>query len=341
MIYQLPDGYTARPATTEDAEQVAVLWNNRSEATHGERPSTPERVLNNWNHPKFTLSTDSRLVFAPEDKLIGYAHIRDVKDPPVDVFGSYSVHPNYDDSDWLWDDLFRWMEAEARRVILKAPKDARIVLVAGTSEQNATEQRALERQGFEYSRTFHWMTIDFGASENPAMRPEPTHLPEGIRIRHVVPGEDDIELVTAYLEAFADHYGIIQQPFDVELEEWRALMQEDDFDASLWFLAHAIEDSTIAGLCVCNTTSHRDPERGKINDLGVRPAWRRRGIGRALLLHAFAELARRGIKGVALNVDTGNKSGAPALYKHVGMRSVQANHTYVKELRPGVNLVPQ
>jgi len=339
MTYQLPDGYTTRHATTEDAEQVAALWNRRSEVTRGERPSTPERVLINWNHPKFTLSTDSRLVFAPDGELIGYAHIRDVKDPPVDVFSGYSVHPLYDGSDWLWDDLFQWMEAEARRVIPKAPEDARVVLLAGTTEQDV--QCKLERQGFEYDRTFHWMTIDFDASADPALWTEPAHWPNGIQIRNVVPGEDDIELVTAYLEAFADHYGIIQQPFDVELEEWRDLMKEDDFDASLWFLAHSIEDGAIAGLCVCHTKSHRDPERGIINDLGVRPAWQRRGIGQALLSHAFAELQRREIKGAALNVDTGNKSGAPALYKRVGMHSTQASHTYIKELRPGVNLVPQ
>ncbi|MEE8593959.1 MAG: GNAT family N-acetyltransferase [Candidatus Bipolaricaulota bacterium] len=341
MTYQLPDGFAARPATIQDAEQVAALWNQRSEATRGEHSSTPERVLSIWDHPKFDLSTDSRLVFAPEEKLIGYAHIRDVKTPPVDVFSGYSVHPNYDHSDWLWNDLFRWMEVEARRVIPKAPEDARIALVAGTSEQDVTEQHELERQGFEYSRTFHWMQIDFGAPEDRSLRPEPGLWPDGIRVRNVVPGEDDIELVTVYREAFADHYGIIHQPFEADLEEWRDLMQEDDFDASLWFLAHAVEDNTIAGFCVCHTTAHRDQERGMINDLGVRPAWRRRGIGRALLLHAFAELARRGIKGAALNVDTGNKSGAPALYEHVGMHSAQASHTYVKELRPGVNLVPQ
>ena len=341
MTYQLPDGFMARPATTEDAEQVAVLWNKQSEVTRGGHPSTPERVLNNWNHPKFNLSTDSRLVFAPEGELIGYAHIRDIKDPPVDVFSGHSVHPDYDDRTWLRNDLFRWMEAEARRVIPRAPEDARIVLLAGTYGQDTTQQRELERQGFEYDRTFHWMQIDFDTSADPALWTEPTHWPDGIRIRNVVPGEDDVELVTAYLEAFADHYGIIQQPFETELAEWRNLMQQDDFDASLWFLAHTIEDGVIAGFCVCHTTSHRDPERGKINDLGVRPAWRRRGIGQALLSHAFAELKRRGIKGAALNVDTGNKSGAPALYQRAGMRSAQASHTYVKELRPGINLVPQ
>ena len=335
MTYQLPDGFTSRPARTDDAPCVATLWNNRSEATRGERPSTPERVRRNWDHPKFNLSTDSRLVFAPDSTLIGYAHVRDVKDPPVDVFTGYSVHPDYDKAEWLWDDLFSWMDAEARRVIPKAPEDARIALVAGTSEQDVTEQREMERHGFEYSRTFHRIAISFCESATSV------HFPDGIAVRPVVPGEDDIELVTVHREAFADHYGIIRQPFETDLEEWRHLMQEDDFDAELWHVAYAVKDGSIVGFCVCHTQAPGDPECGLINDLGVRPAWRRRGIGQALLLHAFAEFAARGIHGAVLNVDSENRTGAPTLYERVGMRSVHASHTYVKELRPGVNLVPQ
>jgi len=292
-------------------------------------------VLKNWDHSKFDLSTDSRLVFAPDGALVGYAHVRDVKDPPVDVFASYSVHPDHDAADWLWDALFSWMEAEARRVIPKAPQDARIALVAGTSEQDVTEQRELERHDFEHNRTFHRMTTGF---EEPVAL---VALPDGIAIRTFKPGADDKALVTAYREAFADHYGILRQPFETDLEEWRHLMQEDDFDASLWFLAYAIEDGAIVGLCACYTEAPGDPARGLINDLGVRPAWRRRGIGQAMLLHAFGELHRRGIEGAVLTVDSENRTGATALYERVGMHPVRVNHTYVKELRAGVDLVPQ
>jgi len=292
-------------------------------------------VLRFWDHPKFDLSTDSRLVFAPDDTLIGYAQIRDVKDPPVDVFSWKNIHPDHSETGWLWDYLFEWLDTEARRVIPKAPEDARIALVAGTSEQDETEQRELERHGFEYSRTFHRKQIDF--CEPPA----PARFPEGMAVRTFVPSEDDETLVRAYQEAFADHYGIIQQPFEAELDEWRQLMQEDDFDASLWFLVTEARSGEVTGLCVCKAQAPGDPERASVTDVGVRPAWRRLGIGQGLLLHAFGVLAGRGISGATLNVDTKNRTGAPALYERVGMRSVRASHTYVKELRPGINLVPQ
>jgi len=67
MTYQLPDGFTTRPATPNDAGSVAALRNARSEVLRGEQPSTSERVRRAWDHPKFDLATDSRLVFAPHD----------------------------------------------------------------------------------------------------------------------------------------------------------------------------------------------------------------------------------------------------------------------------------
>jgi mycothiol synthase len=332
MTDALPDGFTARPATLEDADRVAELWNDRSESTRDERPSTPERILQRWNHPKFDLTTDCRLVFAPSGKLVGYAHIRDVKDPPVDVFCQHVIHPECDDAPWCWDDLFDWTERKARRVIDKAPADARIVLIAGAAEDDRVGQRELERHGFAHDRTFHRMVIDF--PDAPMAAPD---WPEGIAVRTLVPGIDDEALVTANRDAFSEHYGYLEQPFEAELAELRHWMAEDDFEADLWFLA--CEGTEVVGFCCCYAEAPGDPERGLIDVFGVRPAWRRRGIGRVLLLHAFGEFSRRGIGGAVLTVDTDNKSGAPELYRLVGMRPKRANYTYVKELRPGRNLV--
>jgi len=53
--------------------------------------------------------------------------------------------------------------------------------------------------------------------------------------------------------------------------------------------------------------------------LGRLEEWRRRGIGKALLRRAFAELAGRGSREVRLGVDTKNVHGAIALYEGVGM----------------------
>jgi len=166
------------------------------------------------------------------------------------------------------------------------------------------------------------------------LQPNP---PDNITIQSFAPGEDDEAIVATYREAFADHYGYLEQPFAVDLAEWRRWMAADDFDPSLWFLAEAGEE--VAGFLTSYAEAPVDSTYGWVDELGVRPSWRRRGIGHALLIHAFSALARRGVRGAVLTVDTGNQSGAPALYDRVGMRSIRANHTYVKELRPGRNLV--
>jgi len=138
---------------------------------------------------------------------------------------------------------------------------------------------------------------------------------------------------------FPDHFGYLDQRFEAELNEWRHWMSEDDFHPALWFLA--IEHGKIVAFCICYTKAPGDPACGPINELGVLPAARRRGIGRALLHHAFAALRQRNINGAVLTVDSKNRNGAVGLYTRVGMHTAFANHTYIKELRPGVNLVTE
>jgi len=253
MTHSLPDGFTMRPATLEDAQLVSDLRNDRFETVRGDRPSTPERVLQNWNHPKFDLATDSRLVFAPDGALIGYAHVRDVKDPPVDVFSRSIIHPAHDGATWLRDVLLDWIEREARRVIDKAPAEARIALISGAPDADRVEQRELERRGFTHERTFHRMVVDF-ADTSPAAPDWPT----GIEVKTLIPGVDDEALVAANRDAFSEHYGYLEQPFEAELEELRHWMAEDDFEADLWFLAY--EDAGVVGFCCCYAEAPGDSE---------------------------------------------------------------------------------
>ena len=69
----------------------------------------------------------------------------------------------------------------------------------------------------------------------------------------------------------------------------------------------------------------RDPQRpdvaggGYVGAIGVRPAWRGQGLGKALLQRTFAEFRRRGTTRVTLDVDSQNATGAVALYERVGM----------------------
>jgi len=118
-------------------------------------------------------------------------------------------------------------------------------------------------------------------------------------------------------------------------------MEDADFDPDLWLLAtDATAGGEVTGYCCCRADVG-DETPGLIDEVGVQRGWRRRGIARALLSHALKALQDRGLKGANLGVDSTNKNQAMSLYESVGMYVASSSHTYVKELRSGVNLVTQ
>jgi ribosomal protein S18 acetylase RimI-like enzyme len=79
----------------------------------------------------------------------------------------------------------------------------------------------------------------------------------------------------------------------------------------------------VAGVAQCWT-------EGFVKDLAVRPAFRGRGLGEALLHAVFAEFARRGVREVRLKVDADNPTGAVRLYERVGMRELRRHAVYAR-----------
>ena len=69
--------------------------------------------------------------------------------------------------------------------------------------------------------------------------------------------------------------------------------------------------------------------------LGVRPAWRTKGLGLSLLHLSFGEFYKRGTKTIGLGVDASNNTGATRLYQKAGMHTVSEFVTFEKEFRAG------
>ena len=87
----------------------------------------------------------------------------------------------------------------------------------------------------------------------------------------------------------------------------------------------------VAGVVI----SYIEPSGGYIAGLAVRHPWRRRGLGKLLLLTAFSALRERGCDTATLGVDAGNESGAVGLYEGLGMHEVLVHDFYEKTLRDG------
>jgi ribosomal protein S18 acetylase RimI-like enzyme len=107
--------------------------------------------------------------------------------------------------------------------------------------------------------------------------------------------------------------------------EWLAFMTTgSDYDPGCWFLAET-QSGRLAGVCLNWST-------GWVKDLAVRPEWRRRGLGEALLRHSFHELFRRGVRRIGLKVDSNNGTGAPRLYERLGFVTDRRYTMFAKRL---------
>jgi ribosomal protein S18 acetylase RimI-like enzyme len=115
------------------------------------------------------------------------------------------------------------------------------------------------------------------------------------------------------------------------VEEWLAFrFQRPDLDLDLWWVAW--DGAEVAG----SLLAFESPLGGYIDSLFVRRPWRGRGLGRALLREAFAELRRRGFPRACLGVDSENPTGAMGLYGSVGMRPKRGAHlVFEKDLPSG------
>ena len=140
-------------------------------------------------------------------------------------------------------------------------------------------------------------------------------------------------------DTFSDHYGYIEQPFDKDLAEFRHWFNNDkNFDPKLVTLAIDERTGTAAGCLLAMKENHRYPGTGYIDTVGVRRAYRRRGLAQAMLIHSFAEYWDRDMSTVGLEVDGRSLTNAVALYEKVGMHVHQSLMSYEKVLRDGVEL---
>lgn len=163
----------------------------------------------------------------------------------------------------------------------------------------------LESRGYREVRRFWEMTIELG--DQPP--PEPV-LPAGLRLE-TFSADSARRFHAALEEAFAEHWEYEPESYD---EWWERQVAKPDHDPSLWFFVGDGDEVAAA--------TRNDPERaggGWIGAIGVRPAWRGRGLAKALLLHSFREFHRRGQRRVGLGVDSENGTGATHLYESVGM----------------------
>jgi mycothiol synthase len=296
VAVSLPHGW--RPMTVDDGPAVAALI-DEDEVFSGFRSRLgPEDVAEwtsrtNLESDSWLIERDSLLLAAGGGQLhAGTYFARGCVRPVVKGTGLGSVLVDL---------------AEARATQHGVPSIHQVTL-----GPDHAARHLLESRGYREARRHYAMTIELGET------PLPPQLPNDLafeQFREVAAAA----WYAASNEIFEDEWGFDLGTFD---EWWRS--RADD-DHSLWFLVR--DGAEIAGLVQAESGRRGG---GLVNWVGVRRPWRRRGVGRALLLQAFCELRARGATRVGLGVDAENPSQATRFYESVGMH-VEADHaTFVR-----------
>ncbi len=321
-----------RAATMEDLEEVVEVPNLCSRAEIGKDEYDLKENRNAWASPKFNLATDSRVALTPEGKLIGCASVWD-EYPHVRFWCWSRVHPDYV-GQGVATLLLDWSEERARQLMLRAPKGARVTMQRSAVEAHVEARKLFLAQGFEVARHVLEMEIEL------AEPPPPPVWPRGITVRPCTPDEDFRAMYVAADEAFRDHWGSVETPFEEGFEDFSHFLLNDPvFTPELWFLA--VSGEGIVGLSLCWPRTTGDPDMAWVEAFAVRRPWRKRGLGLALLRHSFDALYQRGTRRVGLGVDAASLTGATRLYERAGMRVSRRHDTYEKELRSGKELGTQ
>jgi GNAT superfamily N-acetyltransferase len=303
MSSPLPDGISVRPLRAEDAAAVAGIITESDENVGGTPQIAADDVKTWWLRTK--LEEDSWFLDDSGDA-VAVGWLDSLNDH---AFAFACVRPGA-----MGRGLGSWLlnttEQRARDLGLQ-------LLRHGTNAADATARSLFEGAGYREARRHYEMAIELDR--------EPPHpvLPDRLAIE-TFRTEDARAFHAASTESFEDEWGHSPMEFDAW---WEMRSNDPQFDPSLWFLVR--DGDEIAAIARCEGGRHGG---GFVGLLGVRKPWRRRGLGQALLLHAFREFHDRGYERASLGVDSENPTGATRLYESVGMHVESVFVTFEKTL---------
>jgi GNAT superfamily N-acetyltransferase len=301
--------YFVRPAKASDLEAVYELIAKQNTVDYGNALRTVDDLRKSWE----TINIEDVTCTAHADgNLAGYAELLEGDS----IYVYLAERGNVD----LAFQLLNILEDKA-----VTHKTETVKLFTKISEKNNTLLQLFASNGYRSNLSFLMMELVMDAP------PPAAQWPEGIAVRTFVTDLDEQATYQVDEEAAEDK----GYHTPLSYEDWvtRMRINKESFDPSLWFLA--LEANEIAGVAL-NIYS-KESNTGWVDHLSVRRAWRKRGIGRALLLHSLGEFYRRGVNHVKLNVDSKSLTNAPRLYEQVGMRTIQQYHIYTKEIENKVS----
>jgi len=254
-----------------------------------------------------------RLWHNAEGSLVGYAILGE--DPSFEC----QVSPEYLGSG-IEAEALAWAEMRISELRKQNAEQWGCHLVSGARRDDLSRLAFLKRHGFHYSGEFAEFNMLRSMDEPIPELPVPT----GIQVRAVT--EDEIpERAAAQREVW-----LPWTVGNVSDEDYAYLMELPGYHRDLDVVA-VTQDGTIAAY----VNGWIDPLNriGDFGPVGARPAYRRRGLTRLVLLEGLRQMQRRGMDRACVSTGIRNIP-ALRLYESIGFKSVNSYLDYIKMDKP-------
>jgi len=301
----------------QDLPTIVELLSRCAQASPFGEGTTADELRMEFSLPRFDPVRHLRLWEDADSQLIGFGQLwihEDAVEP--DSFLWYRVRPDLCDGD-LDELIIAWGEEQTRTIVQERGVQLRLRTTTITTELERIA--VLEHNGFGIDRYFQRMVCPLGALIIEPQLPAGFTLATGPHDRDTWAG--------LFNESFIDHWNHLPLS-GAEVAHRKSIpAHRPDLD----LVAYA-PDGTPAAFClgmfdsVENARSGRN--EGTIALLGTRRGFRKRGLGRALLLSNMLALKAAGADAAALGVDTDSPTGATRLYESIGFRTVLTRILY-------------
>lgn len=297
-------GLTVRSATPADVDAVTAVVATCEAEAHGSVEIGAEEIAESWARPTVDLAGDT-VVVLDGDTVVAWAETYRGR-------GEGFVHPCHRRRG-IGTALVEWWTARAA--------EHGIALAGQTvSDEDPTAIELLQSLGCTVAHTSWILQLPLGAAP-----PAPAEPPPGVVLRVLQPGEERT-MFHLIDDAFAHWVGRDRGVY----EDWAA-MTVASARWEPWMGVVAVEENRVVGAAVLREY----PREGWIDQIAVAGEYQGRGIGRALLQHAFGVFHGRA---PAVGLSTDSRTGVLDLYLHVGMA---VRSTYRRWSRPtGATLSP-
>lgn len=205
--------------------------------------------------------------------------------------------------------MLHWVEERSRRAATADhyPHD-RCEFAANASSTENEATALLVHEGYHVGYT----AIELGLDSTTPL-PAPAAPPPGIDVRPALPAHF-LPISENIAEAYENEYagGRFAEEYDPKV--YAAGLGQPPNDPALWQIAW--DGEQIAGQVMPVISNGR----AEVFEVSVRPAWRRRGLARTLLLRALHGLRERGVSVIRLHTADLFPTRAIDLYQSVGFR---------------------